>query len=118
MTARRKDTMTLEEYRGLEKESDFQNWVIEYAHDQQGWMVAHFRPAETGKGWRTLMQGDVGFPDLVLARNGVVLLVELKSDRRGAVLTEMQEAWAKAIGAQWRLWRPSMRAEIERELAA
>ena len=117
MTARRKDTMTLEEYHALETEEDFQTWVIKRAWIE-GWMVAHFRPGRTVQGWRTTMVGDVGFVDLVLARAGVVLLVELKSDRKGAVLAPAQEAWAKAIGAQWRLWRPSMRAEIERELAA
>ncbi len=34
------------------------------------WRIAHFRPAKTEKGWRTPMTGDVGFPDLVIARWG------------------------------------------------
>jgi len=44
--------------------------AIVQAAKLHGWMVAHFRPALTAKGWRTPMQGDPGFPDLVLARKG------------------------------------------------
>ena len=27
-----------------------------------GWRVTHFRPARTGRGWRTAVQGDNGCP--------------------------------------------------------
>lgn len=56
-----------------------------------GWRVAHFRPARTKHGWKTPMQGDKGFPDLVLAKQGRVIFAELKSDR--GKLTEDQNGW-------------------------
>lgn len=68
------------------------------------WRAAHFRPARTAKGWRTPMTGDVGVPDLILARDGVVLLAELKGDR-GTVRPD-QRLWLDALGRHGRLWRP------------
>lgn len=79
------------------------------------WHVVHFRPTRTMKGWRTLLQGHVGSPDLILARGGVVLLVELKSQR--GILGKEQADWALAIGDQYRLWRPSDLDTIKKELA-
>jgi hypothetical protein len=69
----------------------------------RGWMVAHFRPAKTDKGWRTAMQGDAGFPDLALARGGQTILAELKSEK-GRVSAE-QKLWLAASHGY--LWRPS-----------
>ncbi len=93
-------------------EDEFQDRVIHEAKFS-GWHYAHFRPAQTEKGWRTAMQGDKGFPDLVLARGGVVILTELKSEK-GRV-TPDQEYWIKAAGAQ--VWRPSDWATIQKVLA-
>ena len=86
------------------------------------WLCHHCRPARTNDGsWRTPIQGDAGFPDLCLARNGRVLWAELK--REGQKPTAAQMAWAYAlIGAEdegtfpsamgsgsvsYRVWRPS-----------
>jgi len=80
-----------------------------------GWRVAHFRPAQTAKGWRTPMQGHVGFPDLVLARDGDVLLAELKVGRNK--LRSEQQLWADAIGDQFRLWRPEDSDAVLKELS-
>jgi hypothetical protein len=44
-----------------------------------GWLAHHCRPARTGKGWRTPVQGDPGFPDLILVRDGWLIAAELKS---------------------------------------
>jgi hypothetical protein len=66
------------------------------------------------KGWRTPMSGDPGFPDLVLARDGVVIVAELKS-RRGQP-TDDQKMWLEALGAHARLWRPQDWPAIEQEL--
>jgi hypothetical protein len=74
----------------------------------------HSRPCRTAQGWRTAVQGDVGFVDLVLARAGVVLFYELKSEK--GRLGKGQPEWAAAIGAQYRLYRPSDWALIEKEL--
>lgn len=56
-----------------------------------GWRVSHFRAARTGKGYRTPVEGHVGFPDLVLARAGVVFAWELKG--AGGRPTVEQRAW-------------------------
>ena len=72
-----------------------------------GWLIAHFRPAQTSRGWRTPVQGDgAGFPDVVLARRGVVLLAELK--RPDGALSAAQVKWADALlGPGWEgVWRP------------
>lgn len=84
-------------------EEQFSRTVIEIAKLYR-WRVAHFRPAETKKGWRTAMTGHVGFPDLVLARDRVVMFVELKTDQ--GKLRPDQVAWAKEIGPSFRVWRP------------
>lgn len=80
----------------------------------RGWRTTHFRPALTERGWRTPLQGDAGFPDLVLARAGVVLIVELKRD--GARPTPEQRAWLEALGHVGRLWTPSDWDEIQEAL--
>lgn len=94
-------------------EAQFAQAVVELAQ-WRGWRVVHFRPARTEKGWRTAMTGDLGFPDLVLARRGVVLHIELKTmhGRMG----RGQREWAEEIGATYRLWRPSDMEQIKAEL--
>ena len=53
----------------------------------------------------TALQGDVGFPDLVLTRRGVTLIVELKSDsgRPGLAQLKWLNAMAGVVGnrADW-----------------
>lgn len=56
-----------------------------------GWKVAHFRPARTKGGWRTPVAADgQGFPDLLLARERIVV-AELKAEK----------------GREAHVWRPS-----------
>lgn len=74
----------------VQTEAGFQDAVIELAK-LRGWTLAHFRPARTNRGWRTPVQGDPGFPDLVLVRPPRVLFVELKSAK--GRLTREQEWW-------------------------
>ena len=50
------------------------------------------------------MQGDRGLPDLVIAKNGRVLLAELKTDT--GRLGPGQQDWLDALGPHGRLWRP------------
>ena len=97
-------------------EAAFQDAVIELAR-LHGWKVSHARPAWTAKGYRTAIQGDKGAPDLLLARRGFVLHVELKSDRKDSKLTAEQAEWRDALGDSWRLWRPADWAELADELA-
>ena len=66
---------------GAMTESDLQQNVVDLAH-ACGWLVHHTRPAMKRDGtWRTPVQGDKGFPDLVLARRGKIIFLELKSQR-------------------------------------
>lgn len=95
-------------------EDDFQTRLLDYAK-LRGWHVAHFRPAQVRDGrWVTPMTGDVGFPDLILARGGVVLLVELKSET--GQFRPGQAEWLDAADAHGRLWRPSHWDTIVKEL--
>src|SRR5215217_4018452 len=58
-------------------EAECQATIIEAAR-VLGYRVAHFRAARTMHGWRTPLQGDAGWPDLVIAGHGHCLVVELK----------------------------------------
>jgi hypothetical protein len=94
-----KPTDDLTEARGfvagaMMSEDDLLKCVIDMAHTF-GWLVAHFRPAKTEKGWRTAVQGDVGFYDLVIARKGDVAFIELKSEK--GKLTEGQKEWIEGM---------------------
>jgi VRR-NUC domain len=80
--------------------------VIDLAH-VYGWKCAHFRPAQTSKGWRTPVGADgKGFPDLVLAKPHALFFVELKAEN--GRLTAEQEAWGTVLGysADWYVWYP------------
>ena len=96
---KRKDPTTTEEFRLLESEAAFQSWVVDYAR-AHSWLVAHVTDSRR--------QDTTGLPDLVLARGGLVILAELKSET-GKVRPE-QEAWLAASGNH--LWRPSDRQKI------
>lgn len=106
--------------RGDVTEADFQKVIIEFAK-LRGWKVHHTRPALRQSGrYSTPIQGDKGFPDLTLARGGVVIFAELKS--KGGRLTDDQKAWGHAInhlGSQWcrwYCWRPDDWEQIREEL--
>ena len=63
-----------------------------------GFRVAHFRPAKTAKGWRTAVQGDgLGFPDLVMLRDGRCVVVELKAKGAKVKRGGPQDAWLCAF---------------------
>ena len=77
-------------------EASVQSVAVDYLQTR-GWLVAHFRPARTERGWRTPGQYDAqGFPDLAIARNGVVDLIEVKSGR--GRISEHQTRWLEASG--------------------
>lgn len=89
-------------------EADLLDQVIEVAHLNH-WLVAHFRPARTEKGWRTAVSADgKGFPDLVLSRGKDLLFVELKSNE--GKLSQEQQEWLKALNqnltVECHIWRP------------
>lgn len=85
-------------------EDQLQSVVIDLAH-LRGWKVMHTRPAWSKGHMATPLQGDPGFPDLVIARRFyVTLFVELKTEK--GKLTPDQENWRLALPG-WHLWRPS-----------
>lgn len=98
-------------------EAEFLRQVIKLAGHRR-WRVAHFRPAQTKKGWRTAVQGDgKGFPDLLLIREDVIIVAELKVGRNK--VTSEQTAWLQAFdwaGVKPYVWTPADWPEIERVL--
>jgi len=95
-----------------EREDDFGSWLMDCAH-LNGWLASHTRPAMVVKNgeitYRTPIQGDKGAQDWILARGGVVLPIELKSEN--GKLTPEEKAWQKA--ANGFVFRPSDREKIE-----
>ncbi len=86
----------------------------------RGWTWCGFRPArqkiDGEEQYRTPLVGQKGLPDRILARNGVVLLVELKTDT--GRLSEGQKIWAEALKGVmgYYVLRPSDWADIDRIL--
>lgn len=70
-------------------EDELQQAIVEAA-TYLGWLVYHVRRSD-----RAIVQGASGFPDLVLARDGVVWFLELK--RRAGVVSPLQERWLTAL---------------------
>jgi hypothetical protein len=64
-----------------------------------GWRAYHIRRSD-----RAIVQGDAGFPDVTLARDGRVLFLELK--REGGRMTRAQVEWIEAIGVGALIVRP------------
>lgn len=94
-------------------EATLQDAIFKYALPR-GWWVTHFRPAQTARGWRTPIEGMPGFPDLAMARNGEVIVAEVKSQQGRA--TPGQKLWLHELGEHGRLWKPSDWPEIQEEL--
>ena len=68
---------------------------------------AHFLPARTNKGPRTLMQGDIGWPDITLCGHGRLIIIEAKGP--GGILTPAQIAWLYELhtaGEECHVWYP------------
>ena len=99
-------------------EREFQRAVVELAR-LMGWRVHHTRPALTQRGrWLTPIQGDAGFPDLVLCRPPRLIVAELK--RVGGKPTPAQRGWLGALGqcagVEVYLWTPNDWETIVRTL--
>ena len=89
-------------------EAQFQAKIVNRAK-ARGWLVHHARPAPTRSGgWATPIQGNIGFPDLVLAKQGRLVFAEVKTER--GTLGEYQQEWLDALDGEGRLvtvWRPA-----------
>ena len=80
---------------GAYSETDFQRDVIKELQGG-GWLVAHFRPALTKKGWRTAVSADgSGFPDIIAVKDERLLVLELKGEKGKA--SPEQVAWLMAL---------------------
>ena len=101
------------------REQDFQDALIARAKTQ-GWLVFHARRSSMDGRWATHLQGHPGFPDLVLARRGRLLFLELKT-MRGRT-TDGQRRWlaelAQVPGVEARVVCPSDWPVIDQLLAA
>lgn len=89
-------------------ERQLQAAIVELAK-WKGWLVFHPMPVQNSAGrWRTAVQGDIGFPDLVMAhKDHGVLFVELKTTV--GRISEFQQKWIdtlEAAGANVYVWRP------------
>lgn len=90
-------------------ESEFKNAILDVAK-WTGWLVHHDLPSTDQRGkWRTHVQGDVGFPDLVLLhpRLGRLLVIELKAAKGRA--TPQQVEWLEGFsraGIHAEVWKP------------
>lgn len=101
----------------IETEAGFTDAVVELAQTF-GFLVHHDRPARTNQGWRTAIQGDPGFPDIVAVGYGRLIVAELKVGRN--VPSSAQQAWLWRWGAlaelcptvEVHLWRPEDWPEI------
>lgn len=97
-------------------EDDLEDNVMRAA-ELLGWTAVHHRPARTKDGeWRTAIKGQKGFPDLCLARDGQVLLRELKREK--GKTSPGQVIWLEALGDFGGIWRPSdwLTGRIQHEL--
>lgn len=88
-------------------EAEFQKVIVRYARDH-GYLVHHPLPARVAAGQvLTAVQGDVGFPDLVIVGHGRLILAELK--RQGGTVSDAQRRWideATAAGVEAYVWYP------------
>src|SRR5438105_4792095 len=88
-------------------EDVLQRQVLEFGF-MLGWLRCHFRPARTAHGWRTAVEGDPGFCDVVLVQHHRLVLAELKSEAGRP--SQEQRRWLDAMagvpGVEVYLWRP------------
>lgn len=91
------------------REDDLVDTLLDYG-EKGGWLRVHFRPARTDKGWRTLIQGDKGFPDIVFAHPKLQRLVIVECKSKTGSLSPEQKLWKAAFEAmsfvEYYVWKP------------
>ena len=91
---------------------------------EKQWQATVIQAAQT-LGWTTYhthdsRRSEPGFPDLVLAREPLLMFVELKTDKPSSKCTDAQKRWLTLLancGQACYVWRPSD-WEAVRELLA
>jgi hypothetical protein len=97
-------------------EKDLLREVMRFAR-ANGWNVSHFgnsvKFVRKGDSYLTLPDKDaVGFPDLVMVREGVLVFAELKSekgrirDEQALWIADLHEVAKRNPGVSMYLWRP------------
>lgn len=106
---------------GHATEAECQSTIVAVAK-RTGWLVHHARKARgLNETWRTHIQGDIGFPDLVLVHPKAhhVMIIELK--RRPNTVPREQAEWIEALvraGVMTRVvWVPDELHSFVQELA-
>ncbi len=101
-------------------EQQFTNALLEWAK-VYGWRRFHVR--NSGVAGQSIVQGDKGFPDLVLVKPPRLIFAELKVGTAGTLKgdpTVEQDQWLEALGRNFNpigyrecyLWRPEQWSEI------
>jgi hypothetical protein len=91
-------------------EDEFTDQVIA-VFQLRRWKVVHFDRARKKDGsWRTPLRGDPGSPDITAAKNGQVLMAELKVGKNKP--SQCQSEWLHHCGAHGFLWYPKDWDEI------
>ena len=91
-------------------EADLKSIVLNLAR-RYGWLIHHDLPAINRRGrWATHVEGDVGFPDLVLLspRWAHTMVIELKAEK--GKVSPAQQKWLDAFtaaGIETHVIRPS-----------
>ena len=75
-----------------------------------GWRWHHIRRSDKGQ-----QMGHAGFPDLLLARGGQIIALELKTERGSATLE--QAAWLQALSSLGTVALVIRPADLDRVLA-
>jgi hypothetical protein len=86
-------------------EAELQGNIIDMAH-RFGWLIHAERTAVNMRGvYSTPIQGDTGFPDLIIAKRKHLYFVELKSESGN--VSEAQQVWWRCLSSpKYQLWRP------------
>lgn len=78
-----------------QSEADLQRAIMDLAQ-LMGWRRLHVRAQETKSGWKVGYEGDTGWPDLTLARDGIVYFWELKRNTKSP-FRPGQEEWLEVL---------------------
>src|SRR5437870_109672 len=96
-------------------EAIWESRVTDYARTRR-WLTFHTPRVQIRPGrFITPAMGSKGFLDWVFAREGRILVVELKVE--GKYPTAHQRIWLKALGDYGRVWRPADWPEVQETLA-
>jgi len=79
-----------------ESEESWQNWQIRKLQEN-GWRVHAERPAWSAKGYRTPIQGDEGFPDVISTHEQVNYCLVIENKSMTGSLSPAQEKWCLAF---------------------